>query len=165
MFCPITSRINGCPFEVQLLDSHSDYGVVLADQIRSLDWRARKVQFVEQAPPQVIAEVKTKFSILLTQDKLDWTMDLSEQFDELLGTAEAFLDSFELVFDNDWVKTKSCMEDSEYFISAAGTFVHPQVDDESNNWANRGSLLEHYRDLPNCLIRHQPTDVHSKFSF
>ena len=153
MFCPITSRIKGYPFEVQLLDSNSVYGVVLADQIRSLDWRARKVQFVEQASPQVIAEVKTKFSILLAQDKLDWTMDKPEQLEELLATAETFLDSFDLVFDNDWDKTKSCMEDSEYFISAAGTFVHPQVDDESNNWANRGSLLEHYRELRNCMLR------------
>ena len=127
--------------------------MVLADQIRSLDWRARKAQFVEQAPPQVIAEIKTKFSILLAQDNLDWTIDKPEQLEELLATAETFLDSFELVFDNDWVKTKSCMEDSEYFISAAGTFVHPQVDDESNNWANRRILLEHYRELRNCMLR------------
>lgn len=152
VFCPITSRIKGYPFEVRLPDSNSVNGVILADQIRSLDWRARNVQFVEQVSPQIVAEVKTKFSILLAQDNVDLTMDVPEQLEELLATAETFLSSFELVFDNDWQMTKDSIE-SEYFISESGTFVHPMVDDESNNWWNRGSLLGNYRELRNCILR------------
>ena len=36
-------------------------------------------------------------------------------------------------------------------ISEDGTFVDPMVDDEDNNWANRGSLLKCYRDLVECM--------------
>ncbi len=153
VFCPITSRIKGYPFEVHLPDSRSINGVVLADQIKSLDWRARKAQFVEQVSPQIVAEVRSKFSVLLAQDHFDWTMDVPEQLEELLETAETFLNGFELVFDEDWDVTKSRIEDSETFISAAGTFIHPNVDDESSNWWHRGYFLEKYRELRNCMLR------------
>lgn len=150
-FCPITSRIKGYPFEVQIPDSQITNGVILADQVRSLDWRVRNAQYVEQVSQRVIAEVISKFSLLLTPKILDWTIDASKMLDELLTTAEDFLSGFELVFDYDWEMTKNCIENSEYFIS--GTFVRPNVEDESNNWANRGSLLEDYRELRNCVSR------------
>jgi len=57
-----------------------------------------------------------------------------------------FMLSFETVFDNDWDMTKSCILDSN-FISDEATFLNPNVDDESNNWANRGGLLSQYRKL------------------
>ncbi len=66
IFCPITSRIKGYPFEVQLPDSQITNGVILADQVRSLDWRVRKAQYVERVSQRVIAEVISKFSVLLT---------------------------------------------------------------------------------------------------
>lgn len=66
LFCPITSRVKGYPFEVKVPDSNNVSGVILADQIRSLDWRARQAQFVDQVSPRVTAEVKTKLSALLT---------------------------------------------------------------------------------------------------
>lgn len=153
VFCPITSRIKGYPFEVQLPDSLSIKGVILADQIRNLDWRVRQAQFVEQVSHRVIAEVNTKHSALLAQDNLNNTIDEPEKLKELLATAETFLSSFELVFHHDWDMTKSCMEESGSFISATGTFVRPEVDDESNNWANRGSLLGDYRELRHCMLR------------
>lgn len=65
IFCPITSRIKGYPFEVQIPEMYSVKGVILADQVRSLDWRVRQAQFVEQVSPRVIDEVKTKLSVLL----------------------------------------------------------------------------------------------------
>jgi len=41
--CPITSKVKGYPFEVAL-DSTSASGVVLVDQVKSLDWRARSAE-------------------------------------------------------------------------------------------------------------------------
>lgn len=152
VFCPVTSRIKGYPFEVKIPDSHYVNGVILADQIRSLDWRARQAQFVERVSPRVIAEVNARFSALLTQENLDGKIDILKQLEELLVTAEAFLTGFEHVFDHDWYMTKDCME-SEHFISTEGTFVRPLVDDESNNWANRGCLLGDYRELCDCILR------------
>src|ERR1700730_10942253 len=45
LFMPITSQIKGYPFEV-IIDKDGIKGAVLCDQIRSLDWRARKAKFV-----------------------------------------------------------------------------------------------------------------------
>ena len=149
VFCPITSRSKGYPFEVQLPDSHSTNGVILADQVRSLDWRARQAKFIEETSPRVLAEVNGKLSVLLTQNNLNTTWTISKSLEELLASTESFLNAFELVFDLDWDMTKNCIADSGYLISESGTFLRPMVNDESNNWANRGSLLEEYRNLRN----------------
>lgn len=64
IFCPITSRVKGYPFEVAIRGIEVR-GVVLADQIRSLDWRARQVAFLERAPDGAIANVLAMVSALL----------------------------------------------------------------------------------------------------
>lgn len=65
LFCPVTSKVKGYPFEVLLPPSMRVTGVVLSDQVRSMDWRARRARFEEQAPAQVVREVKEKLSVLL----------------------------------------------------------------------------------------------------
>lgn len=65
LFCPITSNRKGYPFEVGLPATGEVTGVVLADQINSLDWRTRRACFVCSAPPTVVGEVLDKLSILL----------------------------------------------------------------------------------------------------
>ena len=65
LFCPITSRVKGHPFEVALPPENDVTGVVLSDQIRSLDWRARRARFATTAPPQVVSEVREKLAVLL----------------------------------------------------------------------------------------------------
>ena len=65
LFCPITSRVKGYPFEVLLPTTGSVSGVVLADQIKSLDWRARRARFEGQVPRQVVGEALEKISVLL----------------------------------------------------------------------------------------------------
>lgn len=62
--CPIASRVKGYPFEVAV-SSNRIQGVVLADQLRSLDWRARPFAFLEQAGKETVEEVKALLSILL----------------------------------------------------------------------------------------------------
>lgn len=61
--CPITSRIKGYPFEV----AHTGdiKGVILADQVKSLDWRARKAEFVEETSEDAVGEVIEKIQMLL----------------------------------------------------------------------------------------------------
>ena len=49
LFCPVTSQIKGYPFEVHLSEQARVKGVVLADQIKSLDWRARRARFIEKS--------------------------------------------------------------------------------------------------------------------
>ncbi len=68
--CPITSRIKGWAFEVILPSSMTTYGVVLADQISTLDWRSRKGKFLEKSPDDVILEVLAKISALLSIEDL-----------------------------------------------------------------------------------------------
>ena len=66
LFCPITSTVKGYPFEVDLPLGGPIRGVVLADQVRSLDWRARRLRLAAQAPPQVVTEVLGKLHALLS---------------------------------------------------------------------------------------------------
>lgn len=62
--CLITAAVKGYPFEVLLPPTCPVSGVVLADQVRSLDWRARGARFEVQAPLQVVCHVKDKLAIL-----------------------------------------------------------------------------------------------------
>ncbi len=65
LFCPITSRTKGYPFEVRLPSTVPVTGVVLADQIRSLDWRGRHADYQCTASRQLVGEVVSKASALL----------------------------------------------------------------------------------------------------
>ncbi len=55
--CPVTSRVKGYPFEVALPAGSPVSGVILADQIKSLDWRERKAQFAGRATGDVVEDV------------------------------------------------------------------------------------------------------------
>lgn len=61
--CPMTSRIKNYPFEVMV--SHDPPSAVLADQVKSLDWRARKAARKGKVDPHVLAEVRAKIRSLL----------------------------------------------------------------------------------------------------
>ncbi len=65
LFCPITSRVKGYPFEVTLPAKGEITGVVLSDQIKSLDWRARRAAFAARAPENVVGKVLDKLAVLL----------------------------------------------------------------------------------------------------
>ena len=65
LFCPITSQTKGYPFEVSLPSNLPVNGVVLADQVKTLDWRARKAEFSGRLPAAASAEVAGKLSALL----------------------------------------------------------------------------------------------------
>jgi mRNA interferase MazF len=63
--CPITSQEKGYPFEVPLDEGLPVRGVVLADHVRSVDWRIRKARRVGQASPNLVRVVAAKVMTLL----------------------------------------------------------------------------------------------------
>jgi len=65
LFCPITSKIKGYPFEVLLPDGYSVGGVILSDQLKSLDWRTRKAKFIERISSDLMAMVTARMLPLL----------------------------------------------------------------------------------------------------
>ena len=65
VFCPITSVVKGYPFEVPLPADTGAHGVVLADKVRSLDWRGRNAEFHARLPDATTAEILQKLHALL----------------------------------------------------------------------------------------------------
>jgi mRNA interferase MazF len=55
VFCPITNQEKGYPFEVKVRSSKIS-GVILADQVKSLDWKKREAEFIVKAPSNIINE-------------------------------------------------------------------------------------------------------------
>lgn len=79
-----------------------------------------------------------------------------------------FIKAFEEVFDKDWTYSKQMMgviEETEEqrengrkmgletieMISPDGTFLHPKVEDETEDWGNRAKLLEAYKELKDLI--------------
>lgn len=67
LLCPVTTQIKGYPFEVLIPDGYSVRGIVLSDQVKSLDWRVRKAEHITKLPDDVINEILGKLSTLLFQ--------------------------------------------------------------------------------------------------
>jgi mRNA interferase MazF len=65
LVCPITSRAKGYPFEVVIPQGLPCSGVVLVDQIKSLDWRARKANFITRLSVEAVNEVIGKLRTLI----------------------------------------------------------------------------------------------------
>jgi mRNA interferase MazF len=65
ILCPVTSQIKGYPFEVLIPAGLPVTGVILADQVKSLDWRTRDAEQVCVLPRETIAEILQKVWVLL----------------------------------------------------------------------------------------------------
>lgn len=63
--CPITTKKKGYPFEVVVSDAPEQASVVLADQVKSLDWTVRKAVKKGVVSSDVIAETLSKLQTLL----------------------------------------------------------------------------------------------------
>lgn len=62
--CSITNQKKGYPFEVEVPAGLKVTGVILSDQVRTIDWVERNVQIVDHAPSECVAEVQEKLSKL-----------------------------------------------------------------------------------------------------
>ena len=65
ILCPITSRVRGYPFEVPIPGGLPVEGAILSDQAKSLDWKARKAEFISRLPAESTLEVLQKLGTLL----------------------------------------------------------------------------------------------------
>jgi mRNA interferase MazF len=65
ILCPITNQTKGYPFEVALPDGLAVRGVVLSDQIKNLDWRARRAARICSVPDETVVQVLRKLYALL----------------------------------------------------------------------------------------------------
>jgi mRNA interferase MazF len=63
---PITSAVKGYTFEVPLPDGLPVAGVVLSDQLRSIDWKARKARPIASLPPATVERVRAYAALLMT---------------------------------------------------------------------------------------------------
>jgi mRNA interferase MazF len=61
--CPTTTRIKGYPFEVALAGKPAS--VVLADQVKSQDWRELRATRKGRVAPGELAEVRAKLIALI----------------------------------------------------------------------------------------------------
>jgi mRNA interferase MazF len=64
LFCPITSKVKSYPFEVRIINKKIE-GVVLADQIKSLDWNKREASFITKVTENEMEEVINKIVVLI----------------------------------------------------------------------------------------------------
>lgn len=63
--CPITHTVRGWGYEVLLPNGLVFNGVILTDQIKNLDWRARRIDVVGKAPDEVVNECLGKIHTFL----------------------------------------------------------------------------------------------------
>ena len=64
LLCPVTSKVKGYPFEVEL-DSPKIQGALLSDQVKSMNWRMGRVEFIEKISNEKMDEVIQKLTLLL----------------------------------------------------------------------------------------------------
>jgi mRNA interferase MazF len=67
LFCPLTNQVKGYPFEVSVPSNLPVSGVILADQVKSLDWRVRRAEWICTLPTETIAEVLGKLKVLMEE--------------------------------------------------------------------------------------------------
>ncbi len=62
---PITTKIKGYPFEVRLPENLPVKGVILADQVKSLDFVQRRAEKIGRIESTLLEEVRKKLSLLI----------------------------------------------------------------------------------------------------
>ena len=63
--CPITSQVKGYPFEVKIPEGLGISGVILSDQVKSLDWKTRDAEFICKLPKPELNEAVGKINALI----------------------------------------------------------------------------------------------------
>ena len=65
LVCPVTNQAKGYPFEVTVPIGHGVTGVILADHVRSVDWKARQAEELARCSDEVVNEVLARLAPLL----------------------------------------------------------------------------------------------------
>jgi mRNA interferase MazF len=69
LVCSITSQVRVYPFEVSLPEDLEVNGVILVDQIKSLDWKARQAKFIGAVPVDIMQAVLAKLEVLMLENR------------------------------------------------------------------------------------------------
>ncbi len=64
-FCPITNQVKGYPFEIVIPSGYKVAGAILSDQVKSLDWKSRKVSRICTLDEAIVEDVLRKVATLL----------------------------------------------------------------------------------------------------
>ena len=65
LVCPVTNQVKGYPFEVALPAGQQVSGVILADQVKSVDWNARLAERIGRCPAEIVDEVRARLAALI----------------------------------------------------------------------------------------------------
>ena len=65
LFCPITSQVKGYPYEVPITSEMKIHGVILSDQLKSLDWKARNAECIDRLDESIMDELIAKARTLI----------------------------------------------------------------------------------------------------
>ena len=63
--CPIATQAKGYPFEVPVPAGYGATGVILADHLKSIDWKARRAEKLGHCTTEVMDEVRARLAPLL----------------------------------------------------------------------------------------------------
>ena len=67
ILCPITHQAKGYPFEVAIPKGFKVTGVILSDQVKSLDWKVRQAELIDRLPGEIVLEALLKLNTLLAR--------------------------------------------------------------------------------------------------
>jgi mRNA interferase MazF len=65
LLCPVTSQAKDYPFEVAIPEGLPVNGVILSDQVKSLDWKARNAEKACSLPEESIKQVLQRVKALI----------------------------------------------------------------------------------------------------
>jgi mRNA interferase MazF len=65
IFCPIKNKEKGYPFEVSIQENSKIKGVILSDQLKSLNWKIRNAEYVCKLSAEKLSEVTSKIRTLV----------------------------------------------------------------------------------------------------
>lgn len=65
LVCPVTNQTKGYPFEVPIPGDCGINGVILADHVKSVDWKARRAVKIGLCPTEVVNETLARLAPLL----------------------------------------------------------------------------------------------------
>ncbi|HIO83039.1 MAG TPA: type II toxin-antitoxin system PemK/MazF family toxin [Deltaproteobacteria bacterium] len=66
--CPITNTNRNIPFHVALSKESSLTGYIMVEQIKSIDYKSRRIQLVEKATDSILIEVLTILDACIYQN-------------------------------------------------------------------------------------------------
>ena len=63
--CPITNRKRGYPFEVEIPEDLKVTGVILVNQLRTIDWTTRNMEIIDRLPDYELSKVQLLIAKLI----------------------------------------------------------------------------------------------------